>query len=86
MLGMGPLSIPLFLIVRLPDYSYSIGYGNSQEEALDFRPTCAAYEQHARDLGRTDLYDKPCGMELIGVYQNAVVPEGRKDKRQKRPR
>ncbi|WP_293702140.1 MULTISPECIES: hypothetical protein [unclassified Sphingopyxis] len=63
-----------FSILRSPDNVYTIGYGNSPEETLNL-PTCNFYAQQARELGRTELLGRPCAVEVIGIYRNAIVPE-----------
>ena len=63
-----------FSILRSPDNVYTIGYGNSPEETLNL-PTCNFYARQARELGRTELLGRPCAVEVIGIYRNAIVPE-----------
>lgn len=63
-----------FSILRSPDKVYTIGYGNSPEETLNL-PTCNFYARQARELGRTELLGRPCAVEVIGIYRNAIVPE-----------
>ncbi|MFN3748649.1 MAG: hypothetical protein ACK4SJ_08190 [Sphingorhabdus sp.] len=72
-MGWGAVQSTYFSILRRPDNEYTIGYGNSPEETLNL-PTCNFYAQQARELGRTELLGRPCAVEVIGIYQNAIVP------------
>lgn len=80
-MGWGAVQSTYFSIMRQPDNEYTIGYGNSPEESLDLGSLCNFYARQARELGRTELLGRPCAVEVIGIYRNAIVPEPKKKRK-----